>query len=112
MYTDSMEKPKTLVGKIAFDLFIVIGIILFIQAFITDPKPPKRKEKACKGEPIYVDYPYETGYLEPWACKVQCDDQQRRYIVYSNGKTTQCEKLPGCRDWGEDHGETCKRPDA
>jgi len=66
----------------------------------------------CKGQPLEVDYPYHGGFLDPHACKIQCEDGILRYIVYTNGKATQCDTTPGeCLDWGEDHGFTCVIPE-
>ncbi|HLD63496.1 MAG TPA: hypothetical protein VI913_01225 [Candidatus Peribacteraceae bacterium] len=67
-------------------------------------------EQPCRGEPIFVEYDFEGGFLEPHACAIQCEDQQERFIYYRNGKATQCEKLPGCRDIGEDREITCTPP--
>ena len=91
-------------------LLCALLFVVVIQA-LREPEVPKRevvkKDTMCKGEPIFVDYPYSGEFLDPWECKVQCDDGIQRYIYYSNGLATQCQDLPGCNDWGEDHGETC-----
>ena len=88
--------------------------MLMWHAFIWQPVfPAKEPEKYCEGTPLYVQYPYESGYLEPHACKVQCETpSEQRFVLYSNGKATQCEKIPGCLDAGEDSGVTCTVPDA
>jgi len=69
----------------------------------------------CEGDPIKVDYTYphpeDEDFENPWECQVQCTDGIQRYISYSNGKGTQCEKLPGCLDQGEDQAVTCKPSD-
>jgi hypothetical protein len=67
-------------------------------------------EQPCRGEPIFVDYPYQDSYFGPHTCRVQCDDQRQRFIAYSDGKATQCQDLPGCLDWGEDRRITCTPP--
>jgi hypothetical protein len=46
----------------------------------------------------------------PYECKIQCDDDEPRYILYKNGKAAQCETPPGCLDYGEDHRITCAPP--
>lgn len=71
-------------------------------------KPPLQQD--CIGTPVYVTYPYAGGMLDPWECKVQCTDRVQRYIVYTNGKATNCEPVPGCTDQGEDQGLTCTIP--
>ena len=101
--------PQTLIA-------VCLGVILLIVAFesifpksnvpIVADKPPVEEE--CKGEAIKVSYPYEGGMLDPWECKIQCDDKKQRYIVYTNGKATPCGTLPNCTDYGEDNGITCK----
>lgn len=90
---------------------ILILLIVFRQSLSRsslqeqDLKPP-----ICEGVPLTVSYPYMGGFLEPHACAIQCQDHQQRYIVYTNGFATQCEKLPGCRDLGEDRGVICVPP--
>jgi|GEM_PF-2062840 len=64
----------------------------------------------CVGEPLNVNYPFQGGFIEDHACKAQCGTQAQRYILYTNGKTTQCQMLPGCNDEGEDQGRTCIPP--
>ncbi len=71
---------------------------------------PVVQDQECQGIPIYVSYPFQGGMLDPWECKIQCDDKKQRHIVYTNGKATPCETLPGCLDYGEDHGITCQIP--
>lgn len=93
-----------------FQIFIILVlIIVVVQSFIrpnnSQSAPPLNVE--CIGEALEVDYPFQGGFLEPHACKPQCDDGKQRYILYSNGKATQCQMIPGCLDWGEDRGVTC-----
>ncbi len=97
-------------GKATIALIAGIFIVLFYQSFIADASKNEFKpepDQPCVGEPIEVDYPYYGGMLQPHACQPQCDDNIQHYILYSNGKATQCQKLPGCLDWGEDQGVTC-----
>lgn len=72
--------------------------------------PAPESNQPCKGEPIKVNYSFRGSYIEPHACLPQCQDQIQRYILYANGKATQCEPLPGCNDWGEDNGIECEPP--
>ena len=102
--------------KLTYGFFGIVLIILMVQALqhmtaFTSTANSKPIEKPCSGEPILVDYPYEGKWIEPHACAVQCEDEVQRYVYYTNNLATQCERLPGCNDWGEDHGITCK-PDA
>lgn len=94
----------------------VCGLMVLIVAAqgAFPPSPPMQPlpdEPAapCIGEPIGVEYAF-TGWSEPHACVVQCSDNQPRYILYSDGKATQCETPPGCNDWGEDKGVLCEPP--
>ncbi len=95
--------------------FAVILLVLVFYAFFWESKveplgePPKNS--TCKGKPIFVDYPFHGGMIDPHACKPQCKEQLRKYIYYSNDRATQCSKLPGCLDWGEDKGVTCNIPE-
>ncbi len=93
---------------------LVIGTLL-LQAIFRSPSrqiPLERlPEQECDGEALPVEYPFQGGFIEPHACNVQCADQIQRYILYSNGLATPCEKLPGCLDWGEDRGITCRPPE-
>lgn len=68
----------------------------------------REPEKACMGEPIFLDYAYNYAPAEPHECKPQCIDGRARYLSYSNGLATQCGVPPNCFDWGEDQGVTCK----
>jgi hypothetical protein len=94
-------------------LFTLILGLLILQATtsLRFQLPEVEKEpEACIGQPLFVEYTYEGGYIDDHACAVQCQDQIQRYIVYTNNVATQCEKLPGCNDVGEDRGETCEPP--
>lgn len=95
----------------------VLGLILVIvasQAILPERYVPEAQEEVaaepCIGKPIPVDFPYMGNVAEPWSCKPQCEDGQPRFILYSNGKATQCETPPGCNDFGEDRGVTCEPP--
>lgn len=102
--------------SLSFALCAFIFIILVYQAVYwrnatIPPKPiPKTpvQEILCAGIPVSVNQPYLGGPIDPHSCVSQCDDDQPRYLVYTNGKATQCETPPGCNDYGEDHGITCK----
>jgi len=65
----------------------------------------------CEGKAIEVDYewphPTDEDFENPWECEVQCEGGRQRYISYSNGIGTQCEKIPDCFDIGEDYKVTC-----
>jgi len=99
------------VSKIAAGFLVVVLLVLLLQAsrseFI-EPRPPPAPGQECEGQPIVVNYPYQGGLLAPHACRVQCEDNVQRYIVYTNDMATQCDKPPSCLDWGEDKGVTCK----
>ncbi len=95
--------------------FCAIFLILIYQGLRVARIPavtPQEPETACTGEPIVVDFPYLGTVNDPWTCQVQCGDQKQRFILYSNGKATECEELPGCNDRGEDSGITCTPPAA
>ena len=107
-YYFSMQKLE----KTAVALGIVILLVLTYEAmwprsYVSAPPPPA-PELDCIGEPITVTYPYTGTVNDPWDCQVQCDDDKPRYLLYSNGKATQCETPPGCNDTGEDSGITCR----
>jgi len=108
-----MLLPSNPLHRFIYGALALIAIIVIIQSF-TEPVAPKPKPPTpvvpCRGEALLVDYPYDGGYLEPWACEIQCEDGIQRYILYSNGKASQCEEVPGCLDWGEDNGELCTPP--
>jgi hypothetical protein len=89
---------------------LMLGIVV-VQAVVPEPLPPVAPPAppagACIGQPIVVDYAY-SGWLEPHACAVQCEDDKPRFILYTDGKATQCQTPPGCNDWGEDKGILCE----
>lgn len=90
---------------------LIAGILTWQWVFPRQYKPgsvQKGPEQACLGEPIFVDYVYNYGPVDPHECKPQCADGRRRYIAYSNDLATQCGEPPNCFDWGEDQGVTCK----
>lgn len=99
---------------IIIGLLAVLLVIVVVQSVVPRKYVPQEREVvpevACVGTPIVVDYAFEGGYLEPWACEQQCADDQPRFVLYSNGKATQCETPPGCNDFGEDSGVTCIPP--
>lgn len=106
---------RTGYGKAFTVLVIAIAGTLVYESFIDDNSSADFKPKPnqpCEGTPIEVDYPYHGGMLAPHACQPQCDTDRQRFILYANGKATQCQKLPGCLDWGEDQGVTCVPPAA
>ena len=104
-----MSSPsRTSAERSVYVLLLFVLLVLFYQSFLRAPLADVlHVEGECKGEPLHVDYPFEGKYLDPHACAVQCEDGIRHYVIYSNGRATQCEELPGCRDLGEDRGETC-----
>jgi len=102
------KKKTSTAEKLVFWFLVLILLILFRQSFLrASSQKELREPQTCKGVPLLVSYPFEGGYLEPHACSPQCDDKRQRYIVYTNGFATQCEKPPGCRDLGEDRGAIC-----
>lgn len=95
---------------------VVCGLmlcILMVQAVLPESAlpvpPPTLPTGTCLGQPIVVDYAY-SGWLQPHACKVQCADDDPRYILYTDGRATQCQRPPGCNDEGEDKGIFCDPP--
>ena len=101
------------IEKVAYSFFGVVFLVLVYQSFFWTPvvKPFSLEPSGeCVGESLFVSYPYEGRVLDPHACAPQCADQRQRYIVYTNGYATQCETVPGCSDWGEDRGKTCRIP--
>lgn len=96
-------------GTLAVLLLVVAIQSVVPKTYVPRPKEPV-VEVPCKGNPIKVDFAYSGTVNDPWTCKVQCDDDKPRYILYSNGKATQCETPPGCNDSGEDNGITCTAP--
>ncbi len=106
---------RTQFGKAVVILIVAIAAVLVYESFIADKSGDEFKPKEnqpCEGTAIEVDYPYHGGMLGPHACSPQCDDEVQHFILYTNGKATQCQKLPGCLDWGEDQGVTCVPPQA
>ncbi|MDO8648391.1 MAG: hypothetical protein Q7R81_01270 [Candidatus Peregrinibacteria bacterium] len=100
--------------NLTFALVAFTAAVLVWQTFLR-PAPQARPEEPiveeeCVGEPIVVAYAYEGTVVEPHACLPQCSDDLPRYVLYTNGKATQCEPPPGCNDFGEDTGVTCKVP--
>lgn len=102
---------RIIIGVLGVLLLVVAVQAMVPRTTVIDPEPPPVQE-ACKGTPIVVDYPYEGEYIDDWACERQCEDGLVHYVQYSNGKTTQCEPLPGCNDLGEDRGIECILEDA
>lgn len=90
---------------------LMLAIVTLQAAFPPQPPvaPPPPVAVECIGEPIVVTYPY-AGWSEPHECRVQCDDDRPRYILYTDGLATQCQTPPGCNDAGEDSGITCVPP--
>lgn len=100
-------------GKAVLCVITFTATLLVYESVIADKSGKEfapKANQACVGQPLEVDYPYQGGMLDPHACAVQCEDEVQRYIVYTNGKATQCQILPGCLDWGEDQGTTCVIP--
>lgn len=101
--------------RIIIGVLGVLLLVVVVQSILPENYEPEEQvpvtEAPCEGQPLNVDYAFEGGYLDPWACQPQCDDGIQRYVVYSNGKATQCETPPGCNDWGEDRGVTCTLPE-
>lgn len=94
----------------------LIFVIVALQALFPPrapampPPEPKAPIAECKGEAIVVDFPYDGKWTQPHTCKIQCEDKKQHYILYTNGVATPCQDLPGCLDYGEDHGITCTVP--
>lgn len=102
---------RIIIGTLAV-LLLVVGIQSIVpQSYTPRPQEPI-VEVPCIGQPITVDFAYTGAVNDPWTCQEQCTDDQPRYILYSNGKATQCETPPGCNDTGEDSGVTCTPPSA
>lgn len=110
----SFATPKNVQNAtgVVFGIIMVSLLWLSIRTPPMPDAPPPPKEEACIGTSIVVDYAYENGVNSPYECDVQCEDDKPRYILYSNGKATQCETPPGCLDYGEDHRITCTPPAA
>lgn len=103
-------------------ILVCIALVLAVQALLPVKVPPNVRKNTlaasepkqgdtCLGTAIRVDYPYEPGVVAPWECHKQCEDVNiQYYVVFGDGKATQCELLPGCDDWGQDHDITCVPP--
>ncbi len=102
---------RIVAGTLGALLLVVAVQSLFPRAYVPEPKPPV-VEVPCLGTPINVDFAYNGTVNEPWSCQEQCEDDQPRYLLYTNGKATQCQVPPGCNDTGEDTGVTCVPPNA
>ena len=98
---------RQIVGGILGLMLLVVVVQALLPGRQPPPPEPAPPAAACVGEPIPVDYAF-SGWLEPHACAVQCDDDKPRYVLYSDGKATQCEAPPGCNDEGEDNGVLCE----
>lgn len=96
-----------IVGSVCGLMFAVVFVQSVLPEGAAPVPPPTPPAGSCIGEPIEVEYAY-TGWLEPHACAVQCDDDEPRYILYTDGKATQCQTPPGCNDEGEDKGIFCE----
>jgi hypothetical protein len=104
---------KMTMGLAGFVLVVLLYQSLFWVRFtVPPPAVPKKPvvEAPCYGTAITVNEPYLGVAVNPHSCIPQCEDDQPRYLVYTNGKATQCEEPPGCNDYGEDNGITCKPP--
>ena len=114
---DYMQYIPSFKQAIFIVIFLGIVAMLGVQVYYNSlpEEPPEivvaiEEDKDCSGKPIFVDYPYEGGYLDPAECLVQCEEQVQRFIYYTNGQATQCEESLGCWDAGEDAGITCIPP--
>ena len=103
-----MRDKNVILGFCGLILLVLVLQVVFPRQApsVTDVEP----DQECEGEAIVVDYPYNGGVNEPHACAPQCEDGKQRYILYTNGMATPCQTVPGCLDWGEDQGITCKVP--
>jgi hypothetical protein len=113
LYSRPMRKDNVI--SVTFSFLTVVLVALVVQSFLPrraiQARPPVPQEiKDCEGTPIQVNAPYDGGVIEEWSCQQQCNDKIQHYLVYTNGVATPCEKLPGCYDYGEDHGITCRIP--
>jgi len=127
-----MKNSLTLKNVIIYGVILVLAVIVVLQTMTqykvfptaSDEQIDEGNERVipqleagttCKGEPIYVDYKWphsenDEDFANPWECQIQCQDQKKHYIYYSNGAGTQCDVLPECLDLGEDQGVTCNPP--
>jgi hypothetical protein len=107
-----MQSLERTVGIVcAVILLVVIFESLHPARYVSKP-PPIVAQKNCVGSPIVVTFPFTGAVNDPWTCQVQCKDDKPRYVLYSNGRATQCDTPPSCLDYGEDHGITCNPPGA
>lgn len=99
------------IGLIAF-VFVVTGAQSILRGLRLDAlaNRPKPDPVACRGEPIIVNDNFYGGSLKPWSCKERCEEGQSFYLLYLNGRGTQCGAYPNCFDQGEDDGITCIPP--
>lgn len=100
---------RVIIGVLTVLLLVVAAETLIPRAYKPEPEEQIVQEP-CEGEAIIVDFAYTGAINDPWTCQVQCQDDRPRYILYTNGKATQCETPPGCNDIGEDTGVTCEAP--
>ena len=105
-----MSTLRIIIGTLGVILVIVMIQQLFPKGNAVIVVDRSAEDKECAGVPIVVSYPFEGGMLDPWECKIQCEDKKQRYIVYTNGKATPCAAVPDCTDYGEDNSVTCKVP--
>ena len=115
LYFYNLLMPMRLTSSTIIPIALAgIFIIVAVESIFPNTSVPTvtvdDEEKDCAGTPIFVTYPYQGGMLDPWECKVQCDDKKQRYIVYTNNIATPCEEPPGCLDYGEDYGIKCRLP--
>ncbi len=89
-------------------ILVIVGVqSLFPRSYVPAPPAPPAELTACVGDPIEVDFAFNGTVNDPWTCQVQCSDNKPRYILYTNGRATQCETPPGCNDIGEDNNIPC-----
>lgn len=113
MYTAPMKKVSLDASIAALGLMAVALLIVVWQQTHPAPEPTVAFDEPavpCVGSPIAVAYAFKGNPEGPWECRVQCDDDQPRYILYTNGVATQCDTPPSCNDRGEDDGVTCEPP--
>ena len=96
----------------AFVLLVLLWLVWSrIEVGSAVPQAPVYEKVSCKGLAIKVEHAFRGRTIDEHSCAVQCDGNVPRYVLYSNGKATQCEALPGCNDWGEDKNIECIPPD-
>ncbi len=100
--------------RIIFGLLALILLVTAVEAIRSKPVREEPEEMipevACVGEPIVLSVPYTGTVVDEWSCQPQCEDDKPRYLLYTNGKATQCGTPPNCYDTGEDNGVTCMPP--